>query len=85
MIIKNAFARTTAKGHKIFRIILDNNEILDNITQGKTLIAIDILTRGGMVKTISGKSKTGKPYDALQYYSWATEKKEEVKEEAVAC
>ena len=80
MIIKNAFGRTTHKGHKVFRIVVDTQEILNNLEQGKTLIAIDILTRGGMVKHISGTGKNGKPYEALQYYTWATQKEDKHEE-----
>ena len=76
MIIKNAFATTTAKGHKIFRIFVDINEVLTNTENGNNLMAIDILTKNGLVKTYRGTSKTGKPYEAMQYYTWATRKEQ---------
>ena len=83
MKISNAFQRKTRNGKNVFRINLDNNEILSYLENGKTTIAIDIITnQGGLTKIISGTSKkNGKPYKALMYYTWAMEpRKEEAKQ-----
>lgn len=78
MKICNAFERTTKNNKKVFRIHLDNNEILSNLEQGKTHICIDLITQNGMVKTISRTGAKG-PYKAVMYYTWAQQpiKKEE--------
>lgn len=83
MAIKNAFQTTTKKGRNVFRINVDNNEILSHMEQGHTHIAIDIITgQGGLTKIFNGTSKkTGRPYKALMYYVWATKPKEEQKKE----
>lgn len=78
MKISNAFEKTTQKGKKVFRINIDNNEILSHLEQGNTHIAIDILTEKGQPKTFSGRSKFGN-YRALMYYIWATPAKQEAK------
>jgi hypothetical protein len=79
MKISNAFAKTTAKGHKVYRIMVDTNEILSYLEQGRKLIGIDIMTNAGLVKIIKGTKGT-KAWEALQYYVWGTVAKEERKE-----
>ena len=74
MKISNAFETVTKKGATIYRIKIDTNEVLSYLEQGKTTIAIDIISRFGLVR--SGKTKAGKPYKALHYYTWAREPKE---------
>lgn len=82
MKISNAFKRTTKKGHVVYRIMVDTNEILSNLEQNKTVIGVDIMTNNGLVKTISGKSKKGYSWEALTYYVWS-KTKDPVKEVVV--
>jgi len=78
MKISNAFQTFTKKGRSVFRINLDNNEILSHLEQGDTHIAIDIITgHGGLTKIFSGTSKKGRPYKALMYYTWAMKPREQ--------
>ena len=76
---KNAYKRQTRTGNRVFRIYVDTNEILSHLEQGKCLIAYDIQTVGGMIKTITG-SKNGQQWEAIQYQVWARTK-DEAKEE----
>lgn len=73
MKISNAFETHTKKGATIFRIYIDTNEVLSYLEQGKTKIAMDIMTSGGFVKIGKGVGRNGKPYRALHYYTWAME------------
>lgn len=87
MKISNAFQRTTAKGHKIYRIRLDEKEILSCLEQGNTILAIDVVTRNGVPSLHKGVDKNGKPYEALHYYFWSKRPNavvEEVKVEELA-
>lgn len=70
----NAYARLTRTGHKVYRIKVDTNEILSYLEHGKTIIGIDIVTSKGSPKIVVGRAKnSGKPYEAIQYYTWAIE------------
>lgn len=83
MKISNAFETTTAKGSKVYRIHIDNNEVLSNLEQGKTHMCIDIMTNGGIVQARHGTNKFGKSYKCIHYYTWANEPKEkEIKNES---
>jgi len=75
MKISNAFETTTKAGKKVFRLMIDTGEVLNHLEQGRTIIAYDILTNGGTIKTISG-NKNGKSWKALQYYSWGLKPKD---------
>lgn len=78
MQISNAFETITKKGHKVFRIEVDTNEILSFLEQGKTKIRYDIMTKNGIIQARTGVGKNGKPYRALHYYTWAMSKDEPV-------
>jgi hypothetical protein len=82
--ISNAYLKTTKKGSKVYRIMVDTDTILSHLEQGESIIGIDITTNHGLVKTIRGKNRnTGALWEALQYYIWAkipTEQKEAVSE-----
>jgi hypothetical protein len=74
----NAFQVDTKKGNKVFRVTIDTNEILSNLEQGKTIIRYDIMCdKYGNPIVARGTAKTGKPWRALMYYTWAQEKKNE--------
>jgi len=77
MKVSNAFETTTKTGKKVFRLTVDTAEVLDHLENGRTIIAFDIMTNGGTVKTISG-NKNGRSWRALQYYCWGLKPKEEV-------
>ena len=74
---KMAFQTTTKKGHKVYRITLDTNEILSFLENNKTQIRYDIICdKYGNPQVARGVSK-GKPWQSIMFYSWATEKTNE--------
>lgn len=78
-VISNAFKTTTKSGHNVYRIYVNTNEILGYLEEGRKRICIDILTNSktGQPRYASGVAKTGRPWQALQYSTWAVPEKED--------
>lgn len=73
-----AFKRVTRKGKVVYRITLDNQQILDNLEQGKTVMAIDIpANNSGGISITKATNKAGKAWEGIAYYSWAMPPQEE--------
>ena len=76
-IISNAFMTTTRVGKNVFRIKVDNGKFLSYLEEGKTHMAIDICCNGKTPRVVAGNSKkSGRHWEALQYYVWAMEPSE---------
>ena len=73
--IKNAFRTKTRAGHSVFRIKIDNDEVLSALEKGDTHIAIDICTdKYGNPSIYKGNGKKG-AYCAMSYYTWSMKPK----------
>jgi len=76
MKIRNAFQTKTKTGHTVFRIRIDNDELLSALEKGETNIAIDIQTdKYGNPSIYKGNGKKGR-YVAMSYYTWSMKPKE---------
>lgn len=75
--LPHAFFTTTKKGKHVYRMRLNEDEILTQLEQGNTQISIDIpCDANGVIKTRTGRTGA-KAWKSFGFYGWAVPKKQE--------
>jgi len=71
--LPRGFLTTTRKGKQVYRIKLNEDEIIARLEEGKNKIALDILTNRNGEIAIQKGFKNGRPWRAVSFYAWARE------------